>query len=142
MKKLAIFLSARYERRNEMEALAAVLQGLGHRVVSRWVWAAGATMSDGSAAEMDIADIRKCDLFIAFTESERYARGGRHVELGAAIALGKVVVVVGPREHVFHSMPGVLQIGTDSAQTDLGVATALLAAVESLGGRQVGGAEE
>lgn len=37
----------------------------------------------------------------------RASRGGRHVEFGMALALGKRVIVVGPRENVFHLLPEV-----------------------------------
>ena len=34
-------------------------------------------------------------------------RGGRHAEFGIALALGKRVIVIGPRENVFHALPAV-----------------------------------
>ncbi len=34
-----------------------------------------------------------------------YSRGGRHVEAGYALAKGKYLVLVGPRENVFYSLP-------------------------------------
>lgn len=40
------------------------------------------------------------------------ARGGRHVEFGMARAWGKICIVVGPRENVFHHLPGVHQFET------------------------------
>jgi hypothetical protein len=33
--------------------------------------------------------------------SSRYARGGRHVEFGVAVASGKRLIVIGYRENVF-----------------------------------------
>jgi hypothetical protein len=56
-------------------------------------------------AEDDFQDVRACDLLIAFTEPPRTdkgrSRGGRHVELGIALGLQKIVYVVGPRENIF-----------------------------------------
>lgn len=54
----------------------------------------------------DFEDVSRCDLLVAFTEEPRGAaggrsRGGRHVELGIALGLGKPVLVVGPRENIF-----------------------------------------
>ena len=49
-------------------------------------------------------------MLIAFSEEPRAggaSRGGRHVEFGLALAWGKGVVVVGPRENVFHTLPQV-----------------------------------
>jgi hypothetical protein len=44
------------------------------------------------------------DAVIIFTEIPNtvLATGGRHVEFGLALAQGKRVIVVGPRENVFH----------------------------------------
>ena len=35
------------------------------------------------------------------------ARGGRHVEFGLALAAGKRLCIVGPRENIFHFLPRV-----------------------------------
>lgn len=58
----------------------------------------------------DIGDIECADVFIAFSEPPRStaSRGGRHVEFGYAHALGKVIVVVGAPENLFHYLPFVL----------------------------------
>jgi hypothetical protein len=46
----------------------------------------------------------RADAVIIFTEIPNtvLATGGRHVEFGLALAHGKRVFVVGPRENVFH----------------------------------------
>jgi hypothetical protein len=58
---------------------------------------------------MDFDDVREADVCIAFTEPADgpQGRGGRHTELGIALALGQRVIIVGPREHVFHCLPDV-----------------------------------
>jgi len=58
------------------------------------------------AAE-DIADVQSADMMIAFTEEPRScaSRGGRHVELGMAIAYGIPVTIIGPRENLFCWLP-------------------------------------
>lgn len=73
--------------------------------------------ADKRAAELrrkfahdDYDDVRGCDLCISFTEpprSDGRGRGGRHVEFGIALALGKLVWIVGPRENIFHWLPRV-----------------------------------
>jgi hypothetical protein len=59
------------------------------------------------------------EVVVAFTEGpgdvEGRARGGRHVELGAALAAGKRVCVVGHRENVFCWLPIVEYFPTWSA---------------------------
>ena len=61
--------------------------------------------------------IAASDIFIAFTEEpdSPYGRGGRHVEFGFAMYhYGedhlKAVIVVGPRENIFHALPEVHRI--------------------------------
>jgi hypothetical protein len=109
-----VYLAAAYERGPEMRVYRDALHALGHEVTSRWIdqkqgqEAAGAPelVDDPGAyarfALKDIADLRAAETVISFTGGG--GRGGRHVELGLAIALGKRLVVVGPREHVFHTL--------------------------------------
>lgn len=54
-------------------------------------------------AEADLLDILRADVIVSFTGLG--GRGGRHVEYGYAIAKGTRLVIVGPREHVFHCHP-------------------------------------
>lgn len=112
---LAIYMAGRYARREELRAAALELEQLGHRVTSRWLFVdssvpKGPLEPHGRAtdiARMDFEDLRQADLCLAFTEPPDgpQGRGGRHVEVGIALALGLRVVLVGPREHVFHCLP-------------------------------------
>lgn len=56
-------------------------------------------------------DVDGADVLVLFTVKPTRAtkRGGRHVEFGIAYALGKTLVVCGPRENIFHYMDGVQQ---------------------------------
>jgi hypothetical protein len=61
---------------------------------------------------MDLEDVRRASICLAFTEpreESKPGRGGRHTELGIALALGLHVMLVGPREHVFHCLPSIEQ---------------------------------
>lgn len=115
-----IYLAARYSRREELCGYRAELEALGHRVTSRWLNGNHQIDDAGLSAEAaqeervrfaseDWNDLMAADWCISFTETPRSSnsRGGRHVEFGAALATGKVCVVVGPRENVFHCLPGV-----------------------------------
>lgn len=117
--RLAFYLAGRYARRQELRAVAEELQELGHAVTSRWLFV-DASLPDrllprggrpAEIAEMDFDDVKRADVCLAFTEPANgpQGRGGRHVELGIALALGQRVVVVGPREHIFHCLPHVEQ---------------------------------
>lgn len=128
-----VYLAARYSRREELCGYRAQLEALDFTVTSRWLngdhqvtdgqllGEQGAALVEGnsqheSAVQLrqrfaleDWSDLAAADVCVAFTEPPRSgpSRGGRHVELGAALAWGKHVVVVGHRENVFCCLPGV-----------------------------------
>jgi len=126
------YLAARYTRRLELCDYRGDLEARGHSVPARWL--NGSHQLDnhgrplGEAGELlfeigspeadhhrqkfaqdDYDDVLACDVLVAFTEQPRSgnSRGGRHVELGIALGLGKPVVVIGPRENVFCWLPQV-----------------------------------
>lgn len=116
-----VYLAGRYDRREELQGYAARLAELGVKVTSRWLAGHECADADCSPEELrrfaaeDLVDIYRADLFVAFTEDPAtagYHSGGRHVELGYAIAWGLDVAVVGPRENVFHWLEIVEQFDT------------------------------
>jgi hypothetical protein len=137
-----IYLAARYSRREELCGYRAELEALGHTVTSRWLNGShqisdlgvplgddGEALFEGDAnteraarlrqhfATEDISDVTNAQIVMSFTEVPRsgQSRGGRHVEFGVALALDKVLIVVGPRENVFHWLPEVEQHDTWAA---------------------------
>lgn len=117
---MKIYLCSRYSRRDEMRKYRDKLTKLGHTVVSTWLetnWpvedhrsAAAPPEYRETWAEKDLADVRSCDTIICFTEHERTpTRGGRHVEFGVALALHKVLLLVGPKENLFYYHKNVTQ---------------------------------
>lgn len=122
---MKIYLAARYSRREELYRYADHLRSLGHSITS--VWLNGSHESEqfkqtGEFSAEDAAqwamcdwnDVFNADCVISFTEEPRSGgnRGGRHVEFGIGLALWKRLIVVGPREHVFHYLPQVQQFDT------------------------------
>jgi nucleoside 2-deoxyribosyltransferase len=128
---MKVYLAARYSRREELCDYRAALHEAGFEVTSRWLDGAHQVYLNGEplgpeqealiesghaspevrgrfAAE-DWNDVVSADICINFTEAPRSnaSRGGRHVEFGAALALGKRCMVVGWRENVFHCLPEV-----------------------------------
>jgi len=104
-----IYLAARYDRREELRAVAARLEAAGHEVTSVWIYGLREGVSDLAAAVEDIDGVAVADCVVSFTEEPTAhvawaARGGRHVEFGLALAMGKRLCVVGPRENVFHHL--------------------------------------
>lgn len=115
-----IYLAARYSRREELCGYAEALKDLGAFVTSRWLNGNHQLDDSGLSEEAkqeerirfaceDWEDLFQADICVSFTETPRgtNSRGGRHVEFGAAMAMGKECIVIGHRENVFHCLPGV-----------------------------------
>src|SRR4029077_9900077 len=104
--ELAVYLAARYSRKNEIKEKAEELTNLGITVTSRWFNEAATESGLGNEnyGVQDIEDIDACDILILFSEDpkEAYPRGGRHFESGYAFGKGKPVIVIGPIENCFH----------------------------------------
>jgi hypothetical protein len=110
-----VYLSSRWGRREELLEYRKRLLGYEFRVTSRWLDASesleGQLVYSGNDARRiatsDLEDILMSDIIIGFSEQEnsQFARGGRHVEIGYALAHPeKVVAIVGDQENVFHSL--------------------------------------
>jgi nucleoside 2-deoxyribosyltransferase len=122
--KLNVYLAGMFFTKALRKIQAAELRENGIGVTSRWMDEAvphTVSMADvpdayhAETAEADLEDIHNADILVSFvpTDSEltqvsvaTASRGGRHVELGYALALGKPIYVVGPKENVFHHLPG------------------------------------
>lgn len=110
---MKIYLAGRYSRRLELLKYSEELNEIGYEVTSRWIRGDHETDDDMLSfeegcrfAKEDLEDIAAADVLIAFTENPEddvkgSSRGGRHVELGYALAAGKRVIVVGHWENVF-----------------------------------------
>lgn len=117
---MKIYIAARFSRRPEANQLAQELKALGHVITSRWVkpdsdHVAPTGLSERAAdaerqrfALEDLEDVAKCDWCVSLMEEPRSnSRGGRHVEFGIAVGMGKKLSIIGPRETVFHHLPAV-----------------------------------
>lgn len=100
---MKFYMAARFPRRAEMEILAGDLPSIGHECVASWVYGGEDGLSRSDIADLDLRDVARADGIILFTHprGEPQPGGGRHVEFGYAIALGKRLVVIGPEENVF-----------------------------------------
>lgn len=118
---MKIYLAARFSRNDEMRGVRDVLTALGHEVTSRWIDLHGGDQQESAAQHVlnsdpdrvahfgqhDIEDMEAADTIVSFTSADGGGKGGRHVEFGYGLALGKRAIVVGPREHIFHTLPQV-----------------------------------
>jgi hypothetical protein len=119
---MKIYLASRFSRRQEMRLVRDMLASHGHYVTSRWI-----DLHDDIKAQEhsfvpeflesnpgfcatytqhDIEDLTAADCVVSFTGQGD--KGDRHVEFGLAVALGKILILVGPRENVFHTLPSVI----------------------------------
>ena len=125
-------MAARYDRREEIVGYAEELRNAGYEVNSRWLLGThqihkgaekvdamkhpenGVTLESRPFAQDDVEDVINCDVLIFFSElpEARSKRGGRHVEFGMALALGKTIIIIGKRENVFHTLPNILRYDT------------------------------
>ncbi|MEM7016617.1 MAG: nucleoside 2-deoxyribosyltransferase [Pseudomonadota bacterium] len=112
-----VYFAARYSRREELNRYRIELQEAGIEVTSHWLTAdPPVPVSRLTAAhwrvlaETDRQDIVRADALIAFTESPAGGNGGRHVELGIAIGLGKTIIILGEPEHLFHHLEQVFVV--------------------------------
>lgn len=125
MPSVKIYLAAKYARREEMEQIAIELMNVyGYDITARWVFGGEEGKTNEEIAVFDLEDVAEADTVISFTEHPNmYTTGGRHVEFGYAIATGKRLVVIGPRENVFHHYPTVEQFDTfnDWIRSEIGI---------------------
>lgn len=133
MTPIRFYISARFGRQAEARATAEeITERTGWECTARWLDADpsvdDAVHSDRArmmgAATLDLIDIDAADVMFCLTETTALgfdvpaslARGGRHVEVGYAIAREKPILVIGPRENLFHGMASVHDTVEDAAR--------------------------
>lgn len=108
-----IYLAAPFEWIDRMKVYAQQLHVLGYEVTSRWL----SEQEKGGETDMtdeeggtkldqkqiiigygvrDLRNIIACDTLVEFNPGKALIRNTRVAELGAALALGKQVIVIGP----------------------------------------------
>lgn len=111
---MRIYLAGRYARRLELLEYAKLLLKEGHSYTSKWLDGDEEGKTLEQIAVMDLEDVKRAEMVLVFTDPYQSAQtgGGRHTELGIGYALKKHIWIVGEREQVFHSLPGVKQFDT------------------------------
>lgn len=115
------YFAARYSQNAQMRQYRKELESIHMlvRVTSRWIDLHNNTLVTSftpeqlaqdpvkcwEAGNRDLEDINDAYTLIAF--SANGGKGGRHVEFGYALCKGKRLVIIGHREHIFHTYPGV-----------------------------------
>ena len=108
---MRIYVSASYPRIEEARKVASALNALGHEVTSKWleskasIYRADSWLAERqAAAKMDLEDVSHAEAMVVLT-GDTLTKGGRHGEVGMAVAMGMPVMLIGPREMVFHYHP-------------------------------------
>lgn len=102
---MKIYVAAPYELRDTAIGVMRDLEQMGFTVTSEWL-RTDEEISPKMAAQ-DLRDIDAADLVVVLhpPEFEYKGTGGRHFEMGYAVAKGKRVILVGRRTNNFHHLP-------------------------------------
>jgi hypothetical protein len=122
---MKIALGAAYHRKAEVRELAAKISRIGHTVLCRWIDEPDRQAPNRKAliewANLDLDDIRQCHYFIRLTDDlsdplvpSALATGGRFVEMGYALALGKTVVVLGGVQSIYDNLENVRRVRNET----------------------------
>jgi nucleoside 2-deoxyribosyltransferase len=100
---MKIYIAAPYPLKKQAVHLKHRLESMGWTVTSRWLVEEQRGMSNDHARG-DLEDVAAADVLLAFHPEEWHTRGtgGRHVEFGYALALGKQMVLLGQPTNNFH----------------------------------------
>lgn len=115
----AYYLAGLLSRKDELRRYAEQIAPFGDEVTARWLYRPGDHVRKPGEprldytspeprlwANEDLADVGTCDTFVLFTEERGVPQpgGGRFVEFGYALALGKRLVIIGEVENLFLGM--------------------------------------
>ena len=104
--EIRFYFAAKYDKRQGMLPLAAILMLHGHTVQADWLKGTheGENGSPKQWADIDLSDIDFCTHFVLFNlpVGEPDPSSGRHVEYGYALAKKKTTIVVGGGESIFY----------------------------------------
>lgn len=104
---IKVYIAAPYPERTLAIKTMKRLEWQGCEVTSRWLKGGDALTDEW--ARNDLEDVARADLLLALNP-EGYSNvgtGGRHVELGYAIALNKAILLVGERTNIFHYLSNI-----------------------------------
>lgn len=109
---MKVYLAAQFARQAEMRHCREDLLSIGWHVVSSWLDEEADDRVDPVVyGENDLWDLHNAEAIIFFTGPpylggiDEVARGGRHFELGWAYHAGKVIIIIGEPENIFHYFP-------------------------------------
>lgn len=106
---MKVYIAAPFQFKSDARARKQELEAAGIVVTSRWIdeetsVGFGTPDENRAFALMDLDDVRAADVLVLLNPPgfEQKGTGGRHVEFGAALAMGMSCVILGLRSNVFH----------------------------------------
>lgn len=106
-KGLKCYVASKFENKRTVQQYMDLLKQAGCLITHDWV---AADIASRKQAMLDLRGVADCDVFIGIFDQE-VAYKGALVELGAALALGKPVYIVGNwsgmQECIFFKHPGI-----------------------------------
>ena len=113
---MKIYLAAMYQWMDKMKVERDSFRAAGFEVTAQWVDNAeeNSAKTRHDAAQMDLDDIARADALVLYTlpKGTGFTSGGRMVEFGYALGLGKWIIIVGDRENVFTCLDYVCVVQT------------------------------
>jgi len=118
MRSPRVYLASKFEDYERQKRLRDYLWEK-HAILVTARWIRGGHDPNGNTpdealkyATEDLADLRAADMIVVWNPKSFHGsgRGGRHVELGYAIACGKPIILVGPPENVFYYLPDIIEL--------------------------------
>lgn len=109
---MKVYIAAPYPCREMAIQQMQILETAGFEVTSTWL--RHPDTENDAYARLDLADVGRADVLVAINPPgyENAGTGGRHVELGYAIAHGKRIVLVGQRSNIFHQLSDIVHVAT------------------------------
>ena len=118
---MRVYLAGPFSWKDALKTYSLELNEMGIEVTSSWLDEEASpdstldqfsTEHNQKIANIDVADIERADVVAVFTINPLgppKPRGGRHWETGYAQGRGKEVIIIGPKENIFHYLDNVKQ---------------------------------
>lgn len=102
---LSVYIAAPFQLRNRAQLLRSGALSLGLISTARWLDVDAEDWND-EWARKDLDDLDRAKVLLLLNPEEwaTEGTGGRHVELGYAIARKKAIVLLGARTNIFHHL--------------------------------------
>ena len=110
MRNPKLFVAAAWSRRGEVQRIKGILEDLGFECTNRWQ-----DLSDDydarESALLNLHDLHRSEILVLLTDSDS-TTGGYHVEFGLCMARRMPIILVGPRQNIYHHLDLVDRVDT------------------------------